>query len=138
MSAIIKKQKAQVMILDILILLLIVLLIINIQISNIYDYKLNIKNKENKLDIIEQSIVVNKIINDTNYLAVYNKHTNQKEIQEIEIKNIEKIKELNNSICSVNLENKNLLTEHKNPENIITRGVIYNNKFKILEVGFCE
>ncbi len=130
-----KKKKAQVMVLDVLVLFIVVLLIISIEEKNITNYSTNIKNKNNKLKILEQEQIVDMIISDCNYLAQLNNNTKICYSNIIEIKNLDQFPE---NICYLSANSKKYLQTEKYITNIYKRGVIYNNAFSIIEVGFCE
>jgi hypothetical protein len=121
-------NKAQIMILDILILLFIVLLIINIEFQNIKTYNNEIKNSNQTLNELQNILLLDSIINNKDYLAQSNYYKNK-----IKIKNLDKLEKIN--VCYLKI-NKEYITKQKS--NIYKRAVIYNNKFEILEVGFCE
>jgi len=130
---IVKSKKAQIMILDVLILFLIVLLIISLEVKNINSYKTEINNSEMEIKRLEQLINLETIITDSNYLAEYNNNTKKNYKNKIEIKNLNKL----DGVCYLSIDGINYL-DSRNYTNTYTRGVIYNNNFEILEVGFCE
>jgi len=130
-----KKKKAQVMVLDVLVLFIIVLLIISIEEKNITNYGTSIKNKNNKLKILEQELIVDKLISDCNYLAQLNNKTKICYSNIIDIKNIT---QLNKNICYLSVNSREYMQTEKEITNSYKRGVIYKNTFSIIEVGFCE
>jgi len=127
-------KKAQILVLDILMLLIIILLILSIEEKNINNYTLNIKHEIKNEKIIQEQLVLDKLISDCNYLAKQNK-TKVCYSNEIELKNINKI---DRNICYLKIGLNTYLNTNKEKTNIYKRGIIYNNVFEIIEVGFCE
>jgi len=127
-------EKGQVIVLDLLLLLMIVILIISIEEKTITNYKLDILNSEQDLNLLKESLIVEQLISDCNYLASLNTNT------KVCYKNLIEIKNINNlppNICKISVDGKKYLDTGK-VNNVHKRGVVYNNKFGVLEVGFCE
>lgn len=124
------------MIMDILILIIIVLLIISLEIDYIKE-NIDSKEKEYKnLETLEEILKVESIISDSNYLAYEKNNVTYK--NKIEIKNIDNLKKINN-LNNVKIKKEIININHKECKtNTYTRGVVYENKFEILEVSFCE
>jgi len=130
-----KQKKGQVMVLDILILFIIVIFIISIEEKNITNYSINIKNKNQEINTITQELIVDRIISDCNYLATSNQKTNVCYANNIAIKNLDN---LDNNICYLAINSTKYYALEKQINQIYKRGVVYNNRFAIIEVGFCE
>ncbi|MEI8364352.1 MAG: hypothetical protein WCF78_02760 [archaeon] len=127
-------EKGQVMILDLLLLLIIVILIISIEEKTITNYKLNILNSEQDLNLLKESLIVEQLISDCNYLAILNTDTKVCYKNKIEIKNINNLPPI---ICKISIDGIKYF-DTGNIKNVHKRGIVYNNKFGLLEVGFCE
>jgi len=122
------------MVLDLLLLLIIVILIISIEEKNISNYKLDISNKNNDLNLLKESIIVEQLVSDCNFLAIKNEYTHVCYKNQISIKNLDF---LPYNVCRISMDNL-VYFKKGEVENIHKRGVIYNNAFEVLEVGFCE
>ena len=130
---ILAKSKAQVMVLDVLILLIITLLIINIEYENINLYKININNSQKELKLFKEEVIANNLINDCNYLA-------KLDASKVCYSNVIDVKDTDYplEVCQVAIGDNIIYYIDKNISNSIVRGIIYNNQFKIIEVGFCD
>jgi len=132
---IVKKSKAQIMILDVLIFIIVVLLVIIIQTNLIINYQNNIKFTENKINFLKNDYLIDLYILDCNYWGKYDVQTNKCLKNTIELKNTNQIPK---ELCKINLNNKNIINKHQKIIETHTRGVVYNNTFSVLEVSFCE
>jgi hypothetical protein len=128
------KEKGQVIVLDLLLLLIIVILIISIEEKNITNYKLDILNSYQDLNLLKESLIVEQLISDCNYLA--NKDA-QTKVCSKNIINIKNINDISSNICEIRIDGLTYL-KNGNISNVHKRGIVYNNEFKVLEVGFCE
>jgi hypothetical protein len=133
-------QKAQIFILDILIVLFFCISILYLEFFIVDDFITNKKNEAFVIDQYQQLIITEKIISDSNYLGkkdLLTNHTykNQIDLSLEKINNIEKDFE---NICFLSLCNKIEINKDSKINRKIKRAVINNNKFCVLEVGFCE
>ncbi|MDD3178031.1 MAG: hypothetical protein PHR26_00770 [Candidatus ainarchaeum sp.] len=128
--------KAQIMLMDILIFLIICLLIISIETQYLKE-NIIIKEKEYKnLEELENILLIETMISDSNYLAIQKENIDCK--NKIEIKNLDKLRKINN-LKKIKISEKEIqINTIKCNYKTYTRAVIYNNKFEIIEVSFCE
>jgi hypothetical protein len=131
----VKQKKAQVMILDVLIFILLIIIILSIETKIIISYKEDISFKETEIEIIKNDFLIEIYLLDCNYLGKINTQTKKCMPNEIEIKNIEKI---NSYFCEIKIDDKKIFDRKEEIKNKYKRGIIYKNKFSVLEVGFCE
>ena len=131
----VKQKKAQVMILDVLFFIIIILLILSIETKIIIDYKTNITTKEREIDLIKKDLLIDLYLLDCNYLGKIELTTKKCNLNEIEIKNLNKI---NDDFCNTKINNTEIYGARKESKITYKRGIIYKNKFSILEVSFCE
>jgi hypothetical protein len=131
----VEQKKAQVMILDVLIFIILIIIILSIETKIIISYKENIYFKETEIDIIKNDFLIDIYLLDCNYLGKINHQTKKCLANEIEIKNLEKIKPY---FCEIKINNDQIYKKNGDIKNKHNRGIIYKNKFSILEVGFCE
>ncbi len=131
----VKQKKAQVMILDVLIFILLIIIILSIETKIIISYKEDISFKETEIEIIKNDFLIELYLLDCNYLGKINTQTKKCMPNEIEIKNIEKI---NSYFCEIKIDDKKIFDRKEEIKNKYKRGIIYKNKFSVLEVGFCE
>jgi len=125
----VKKSKAQVIILDLLTLMLIVFLIITIEINIINNYNTRISNNQETLNSLKEIIIVDNIVNKYNNSTI--NENNTFDISSLNYKNI-------NNLCLIKTDSIKIFTNYKQPINTYARGIVINNHFSILEVGFCE
>ncbi|MDD4049505.1 MAG: hypothetical protein PHX47_00680 [Candidatus ainarchaeum sp.] len=131
----VKQKKAQVMILDVLIFIILIIIILSIETKIIISYKEDISFKETEIEIIKNDFLIEIYLLDCNYLGKINTQTKKCMPNEIEIKNIEKI---NSYFCEIKIDDKKIFDRKEEIKNKYKRGIIYKNKFSVLEVGFCE
>lgn len=129
------KPKAQIMILDVLLFLIILLLIISIEIKIFNNYFQDIKYQEKNISLLEKEYYVDSYVLDCNLLGHFDLKTKKCYKNIIELKNINL---LSKEVCLLEINNKEIFKEREEIKIIIKRGVIYQNKFSILRVGFCE
>jgi hypothetical protein len=122
------------MILDVLFFIIIILLILSIETKIIIDYKTDITTKEKDFDLVKKDFLIDLYLLDCNYLGKIDLITKKCNLNEIEIKNLNKI---NENFCNIKI-NETEIYSKKESKNSYKRGVIYKNKFSVLEVGFCE
>jgi len=122
------------MVLDLLLLFVIIILLISIEEKTITNYKQEIINKSEDLNILTESLIVDQLISDCNYFATIDTYTKICHKNKIEIKNINY---LPSNICRITLNELEYLNKGT-VRNTHKRGVVYREKFGILEVGFCE
>ena len=127
-------QKGQVMILDLLLLLIICILILSIEEKAITNYKLDINNREKEINYLKESMIVEQLISDCNFLATEGTSTKVCYKNKIELKNIGY---LPTNVCKIGIDEFYYYLKNDS-RNVYKRGVIYNNSFSVLEVGFCE
>jgi len=128
------KERGQVIVLDLLLLLIIVILIISIEEKTINNYKLDIVNRNEDIDLLKESLIVEQLVSDCNLFAIANEHTKVCQRNSMEIKNINHIPL---GICKITMDGLDYL-DRGVIENTHKRGIVYRGKFTILEVGFCE
>lgn|GEM_PF-1067176 len=133
-------KKGQIMLADLLMLMIIVLLVINIEFEIIDKYKRSMINSEWSLKYLEQNLIAEQIISDCNYLSEYDSTTKLCYKNKISLTNKNNLKSID-VVCKVNIANNIIYSKDNTDKKIINtfkRGVIYNNKFSIIEVSFCE
>jgi hypothetical protein len=134
-------QKAQVMVIDLLFFSLIVILIIFIIINNVY--QVIIENQKTKEDvfILEELLFVEKLISDSNCLAVT--ETTRTSIcykNKIHDNISEKLRGelLTNNVCKIDVGEIEIFNHQPNKIKwTITRGVIIENQFQKATFYFC-
>jgi hypothetical protein len=112
------------------------LLIIFLELK-IFNYY-SLENNKNIKDLqeLESILILDQVVSDSNYLA---KSTQIVYKNNIDLKNLNKLKAYS-TIANLKIDNKIIYTNKKNKEinNCYNRGVVYNNKFSILEMCFYE
>lgn len=109
--------------------MLIVFLIITIEINIISNYNTRIKNNQETLNTLKEITIVDNIVNKYNNNTIT--ENNLFDISSLNYKNI-------NNLCLIKTDSIKIFTNYKQPTNTYTRGIVINNHFSILEVGFCE
>ncbi len=132
-----KSKKGQIIIIDILLFLIIILLIISIQTKIIRNYKENLSFQEKEINFLKEDFLIENYLLDCNYLGYLDKDTKKCYKNKIEIKNIDKIDY--SIFCKLKI-NENIIfyIENKNNKKIYKRAAVFEDKFTILEVEFCE
>jgi len=133
-------QKAQIFILDLLLAFFFCLLLLYLEYFIISDHLISKKNAAFVIDQYEQLITSEKLISDPNYLAKKDLITNISYKNQItfDSKNIENIKLSFPSICYLSICEIKKINKNKDITQILKRGVTFENKFCVLEIGFCE
>ena len=109
--------------------MLIVFLIITIEINIINNYKIKINNDQKTLNSLKEITIVDNLVSKYNYIII--NENNLFDISNLDYKNI-------NNLCLIKIDFTRIYSNHKKPTNTYTRGIVFNNHFSILEVGFCE
>jgi hypothetical protein len=128
-------KNAQIFLFEIFIIILIIIIIIFINIRFFSKYNLIYEIKENNLNTLEQILILDNIIKDCNYLANYTNRCYDNEIVLNNINNIKKYKNIN----KIKLDNI-IIYKDQNTHfiNCYNRGVVEEDKFKVIEVCFNE
>lgn len=132
----VKKQKAQIILLDVIFFMILVLLIISIEIKVISVYKENIDFQEKNIEILKEEYFIELYLLDCNFLGYFNENTQKCYLNKIEVKNLDKIDK--NLFCKITIGDVEILNKNEKIKNTYKRGVLHNKEFKVLEVSFCE
>lgn len=129
------KKKGFVIIVDVLLFVILILIILLIQTKIIINYNNDVQYFENKKNILLEDFFIDLYLLDCNYLGYFENNTKKCYSNKIEIKNLDCIDK--NLFCKIKIDDQ-IIIDNKTVKNTHKRGVVYNNKFSILKVGFCE
>jgi len=128
-------KKAQIIVLDTLIFIILIILVISLEIGILDSYKENLNYEESKIDLLKQDFLIDYYLLDCNYLGYFNNNTKKCYKNKIEIKNKDRIY---NDFCKITIDDKEIIDRRQPITSTHKRGVVYKNKFSIMEVSFCE
>ncbi len=127
-----KNKKGQIFLYEIFVVLIVVFIIIFLEITTISNYITNIKTNKKSVKTLKEILLIEEFISNCDYLATkktnicYRNNINFNKNIDYDQHNISKI-----------FIDKEIYTNNKNSR-CYKRGVIYKNKFKILEVCFYD
>jgi len=132
-------QKAQIIVLDVLLFSLCVVFVVYIEMLFIENLVQDKKEAKEEIENLEFLLFVDKLVSDCNYFARNSWNHESLCYENDLVVDIGKIKkELEEQeVCNIKISEQTIYETKKEMKRTITRGVVINGKFEILQVSKC-